>query len=65
MTSDLMITNTTPELLTPVVIFADGVAGEPVERFTVSFTQPLIPVTDDAVFLFRASVINIVDKDSE
>ena len=63
-TSDLVINN--PEgVLVSVTLFDDSLAGEPVENFTYSSVLPASPNPNDALFLFRDSVINIVDVNSE
>ena len=51
--------------LISVTLLNDSLAGEPVENFTYSFLPPASPNLLDAMFLFRNSVINIVDINSE
>ena len=41
----------------------DGIAGEPMENFTITSQQPLVIGSFDAPFLFRDSVVNIIDSD--
>ena len=62
---DLLITSSLPEQLVYVSIFADRIDGEPVENFTISSTAAVRAGANDAMFLFRDSVINIVDNYSE
>ena len=46
-----------------VTISDDGIAGEPRENFTITSQPPLVSGSRDAPFLFRDSVVNIVDSD--
>ena len=46
-----------------VTITDDGIAGEPRETFTITSQPPLVNGTNDAQFLFRDSVITIIDSD--
>ena len=62
---DLVITSGRPEQTVRVDIRADGIAGEPVERFTISSMAPASFGTGDAMFLFRDSVIQILDEDGK
>ena len=64
-TNDFLITISMPEQIISVTIIADRIAGEPVENFTISFMGATSPGTGDAMFLFRDSVVNIVDEDSK
>ena len=52
-------------VLVSVTLNNDSLAGEPVENFTYTGLQPTSPNPLDAMFLFRDSVINIVDINSE
>ena len=62
--SDVLISD--PEgVLIYVTLFNDSLAGEPVENFTLSALPPASPAPYDALYLFRESVINIVDVNSE
>ena len=57
--------STTAGILISVTLFNDSLAGEPIENFTYSSLSPVSPSPTDAMFLFRDSVINIVDINSE
>ena len=46
-----------------VTISNDGIAGEPRENFTITSQPPLVSGSRDAPFLFRDSVVNIIDSD--
>ena len=46
-----------------VTISDDGLAGEPMENFTITSGTPLVSGSYDAPFLFRDSVANIIDSD--
>ena len=50
-----------------VIISDDGIAGEPMENFTITSQQPLESTsgTNDARFLFRDSVVNIIDSNGK
>ena len=63
-TSDVVISSS-EGVLTYVALHNDSLAGEPVENFTYSSLPSLSPNPNDAMFLFRDSVINIVDISSE
>ena len=63
-TSDLTI-NSPEGVLVTVILFNDSLAGEPVEDFTYTGLPPASPNPLDAMFLFRDSVFNIVDINSE
>ena len=46
-----------------VTISDDGIAGEPMENFTITSQPPLVSGSRDAQFLFRDSVVYIIDSD--
>ena len=48
-----------------VTISDDGIAGEPMENFTITSQIPLVSGSSDALFLFRDSVVNIIDSDGK
>ena len=48
-----------------VTISNDGIAGEPMENFTITSQPPLVSGSSDARFLFRDSVVNIIDSDGK
>ena len=48
-----------------VTISNDGIAGEPMENFTITSQPPLVIGSRDAPFLFRDSVVNIIDSDGK
>ena len=52
-------------MLVRVSLIDDSLSGEPVENFTISRQTSISPSPNDAMFLFRDSVINIVDINSE
>ena len=60
--SDLVIQQNT-DLIVAVTISDDGIAGEPRENFTITSQPPLVIGSRDAPFLFRDSVVNIIDSD--
>ena len=62
--SDILITSAAG-LDVAVTISDDGIAGEPREMFTITSQLPLVSGSNDAQFLFRDSVINIIDSDGE
>ena len=63
--TDLLITSSLPEQMIIVTISADRIAGEPIENFTISSMMAASSGANDAIFLFRNSVIKIVDEDSK
>ena len=60
-----MVISSSGGMLISVRLFDDLLAGESVENFTFSSLPPAFPTANDAMFLFRDSVINIVDISSE
>ena len=60
--SDILITSPA-DLVVAVTISDDGIAGEPMENFTITSQPPLVSGTFDAPFLFHDSVVNIIDSD--
>ena len=62
-TSDILLT-TFAGLDVSLTISLDDTAGEPVENFVITSQPPLTSGSNDAMFLFRNSTINIVDADS-
>ena len=60
--SDILIQSATG-LDVAVTISDDGIAGEPRETFTITSQPPLVSGSSDAQFLFRDSVVNIIDSD--
>ena len=60
--SDILITSAAG-LDVAVTISNDGIAGESMENFTITSQQPLVIGSFDAPFLFRDSVVNIIDSD--
>ena len=62
--SDILITSAAG-LNVAVTISDDGIAGEPREMFTITSQPPPVSGSSDAQFLFRDSVINIIDSDGE
>ena len=60
--SDILITSTS-SLNVAVTISNDGIAGEPMENFTITSQPPLVIGSTDVPFLFRDSVVNIIDSD--
>ena len=60
---DLLIFSRAPELPVSVAISPDGIAGEPIESFTITSMDPDNPASSDAMFLFRDSTIEILDID--
>ena len=48
-----------------VAISDDGIAGEPMESFTITSQPPLVSGSSDAPFLFRDSVVNIIDSNGK
>ena len=61
--SDIVIQSSAAGLDVAVTISDDGIAGEPRENFTITSQPPLVSGSDDAQFLFRDSVVNIIDSD--
>ena len=48
-----------------VTISNDGMGGEPIENFIITSQPPLVIGSRDAPFLFRDSVVNIIDSDGK
>ena len=48
-----------------VTIVDDDLAGEPRENFTITSQPPLVNENNDAPFLFRDSVVNIIDSNGK
>ena len=61
--SDIVISPPASDRNVAVTISDDGIAGEPTENFTITYQPPLVSGTFDAPFLFRASVVSIIDSD--
>ena len=64
MSSDILI-QSAAGLDVAVTISDDGIAGEPMENFTITSQTPLVSGSNDAPFLFRDSVVNIIDSDGK
>ena len=62
MSSDTII-QSTAGLDVYVAISNDGIAGEPMENFTITSLSPLESETIYTRFLFRDSVVHINDSD--
>ena len=62
MSSDTII-QSTAGLDVIVIISNDGIAGEPMENFTITSLPPLESETIYTRFLFRDSVVHINDSD--
>ena len=62
--SDILISSAAG-LDVAVTISNDGIAGEPMENLTITSQPPLVSGSNDARFLFRDSVVNIIDKDGK
>ena len=48
-----------------VYVSDDGIAGEPMENFTITSQPPLVSGSNDARFLFRDSVVHINDSNGK
>ena len=64
-TSDILLTNPVAGINAAITISVDGIAGEPPEMFTITFQPPAVSSPNDPMFLFRNSIVNIIDTDSE
>ena len=64
-TSDILLTNPVAGIDVAITISVDGIAGEPPEMFTMTFQPPAVSSPNDPMFLFRNSIVNIIDTDSE
>ena len=62
--SDILI-HSAAGLDVAVTISDDGIAGEPMENLTITSQPPLVSGSSDARFLFRDSVVNIIDSDGK
>ena len=62
--SDILI-QSTAGLDVSVTVSHDGIAGEPMENLTITSQPPLVSGSSDARFLFRDSVVNIIDSDGK
>ena len=62
--SDILISSAAG-LDVAVTISDDGIAGEPMENLTITSQPPLVSGSSDARFLFRDSVVNIIDSDGK
>ena len=60
--SDILISSAAG-LDVAVTISDDGIAGETMENFTITSQPPPVSGSSDAPFLFRDSVVNIIDAD--
>ena len=65
MTSDLLLRNPVAGIDIDVTISDDGIAGEPLETFTITSQPPVVSSNADPLFLFRDTTITIIDTNSE
>ena len=61
--SDILISSAAGLDVAVTISNAYDIAGEPNENFTITSQPPLVSGTNDAKFLFRDSVIIIIDND--
>ena len=64
-TSDLLLRNPVAGIDIDVTIADDGIAGEPLETFTITSQPPVVSSSADPLFLFRDTTITIFDTNSE
>ena len=64
-TSDILLQNPVTGIDMFITIFADGIAGEPPETFTITSRPPGVISPSDPLFLFRNTTVTIIDADSE
>ena len=64
-TSDILLTNPVAGIDVAITISVDGIAGEPLEMFTISYQPPGVSGNADPLFLFRNTTVTIIDTDSE
>ena len=61
--SDILISSAAGLDVAVTISNAYDIAGEPNETFTITSQPPLVSGSNDAQFLFRDSVITIIDND--
>ena len=64
-TSELLLRNPVAGIDIDVTIADDGIAGEPLETFTITSQPPVVSSSADPLFLFRDTTITITDTNSE
>ena len=64
-TSDILLTNLVVGIDVAITISVDGIAGEPPEMFTISYQPPGVSGNADPLFLFRNTIVTIIDTDSK